>query len=145
METDFGIDYIDDDFDAPEPVAIPKLKKKGASERYEKMTQREHILLRPDTFIGSVEEQTDKLWVWEDGQGMVCRNVKYTPGLYKIFDEVLVNAADHKQRDSEMDTIKVTIDPASNTVSVMNNGEGTFPFVLSSKPNEAPRTDLGSW
>lgn len=29
------------------------------------------------------------------------------PGLYKIFDEILVNAADNKQRNGGMDTMKV--------------------------------------
>jgi hypothetical protein len=47
------------------------------------------------------------------------------PGLYKIFDEILVNAADNKQRDpSGMTALKVTVDPASNTLSVWNNGRG---------------------
>ncbi|CAI7890970.1 unnamed protein product [Closterium sp. NIES-53] len=40
------------------------------------------------------------------------------PGLYKIFDEILVNAADNKQRDSSMDAIKVTIDTAKNKIQV---------------------------
>ena len=39
----------------------------------------------------------------------VNRKITYNPGLYKIFDEILVNAADNKQRDSSMDTIKVTV------------------------------------
>jgi DNA topoisomerase-2 len=32
------------------------------------------------------------------------------PGLFKIFDEVLVNAADNFQRDKTMNHMKVTID-----------------------------------
>jgi DNA topoisomerase-2 len=44
--------------------------------------------------------------------------------LYKIFDEILVNAADNKQRDASMDALKVTIDAESNTISVYNNGAG---------------------
>lgn len=38
------------------------------------------------------------------------QNIAYVPGLYKIFDEILVNAADNKVRDPSMDTIRVTID-----------------------------------
>jgi DNA topoisomerase-2 len=53
---------------------------------------------------------------------MVERECEYVPGLYKIFDEILVNAADNKQRDPRMDTIKVNIDVESGTISVMNNG-----------------------
>ncbi len=45
------------------------------------------------------------------------------PGLYKIFDEILVNAADNKQRDASMNRLEVSIDAASNTISVCNNGK----------------------
>ncbi len=41
------------------------------------------------------------------------RSVSFVPGLYKIFDEILVNAADNKVRDPTMDTVKVVIDPVS--------------------------------
>ena len=37
---------------------------------------------------------------------MVQRDTTYVPGFYKIFDEIMVNAADNKQRDPKMDTIK---------------------------------------
>ena len=55
---------------------------------------------------------------------MEMREVSYVPGLYKIFDEILVNAADNKQRDKNMDTIKVVIDRERGRISVYNNGRG---------------------
>jgi DNA topoisomerase-2 len=92
---------------------------------YDKKTQLEHILLRPDTYIGSVEQTTEQMWVWDSLQEkMVYRNITYNPGLYKIFDEIIVNAADNKQRDDSMDTIKVEIDAVAGTISVLNNGMG---------------------
>ena len=33
-------------------------------EIYSKVTQYEHILTRPDTYIGSLEFQKEKLWVF---------------------------------------------------------------------------------
>ena len=55
------------------------------------------------------------MWVWdqdqENGTGkMVFRDIKYVPGLYKIFDEILVNAMDNKQRDNSMSCIRLNID-----------------------------------
>ena len=97
--------------------------KKTIEEMYQKKTQLEHILLRPDTYVGSVEKHTQTLWVYENDE-MVHRAVSYVPGLYKIFDEILVNAADNKQRDPSMDALKVTINAEANTVSVFNNGDG---------------------
>lgn len=46
----------------------------------------------------------------EEAGVMEQRDLTYVPGLYKIFDEILVNAADNKQRDSNMNCIKIDID-----------------------------------
>ncbi|XP_053309039.1 DNA topoisomerase 2-alpha [Spea bombifrons] len=110
-------------------TSVDKVKKRDdkrlSVERiYQKKTQLEHILLRPDTYIGSVEPVTQQMWVYDEGEGLNCRDVTFVPGLYKIFDEILVNAADNKQRDPSMSCIKITIDPENNTISVWNNGKG---------------------
>ena len=52
------------------------------------------------------------MWI-HNGEKMELKNISYPPGLYKIFDEILVNAADHKVRDASMDTLKVNIDVVS--------------------------------
>ncbi|KAJ3316673.1 DNA topoisomerase 2, partial [Blyttiomyces sp. JEL0837] len=91
---------------------------------YQKKTQLEHILLRPDTYIGSVESVQCPMWVVDDNGRMVYRTINYVPGLFKIFDEILVNAADNKIRDKDMDVIKVNINRETNTISIYNNGKG---------------------
>ncbi|XP_022152632.1 DNA topoisomerase 2 isoform X2 [Momordica charantia] len=103
--------------------SAPAGPKKTIEEMYQKKTQLEHILLRPDTYVGSIEKHTQNLWVYENDK-MVHRSVTYVPGLYKIFDEILVNAADNKQRDPSMDSVKVVIDVEQNCISVFNNGDG---------------------
>ena len=80
------------------------------------LLQLEHILLRPDTYIGSTEKQTQQLWV-HDGERMVFKNIGFVPGLYKIFDEILVNASDNKVRDASMDTLRVDIDVVGAAVA----------------------------
>src|SRR5580700_5172324 len=52
------------------------------------------------------------------------RDVKIVPGLYKIFDEILVNAADNKIRDPNMDHIKVNVDRENGSITIWNNGRG---------------------
>lgn len=115
-------------------------------------------MLRPDTYIGSVEFVKELIWVYQppapvepvepmDGESppktptssatsgkMVQREISYVPGLYKIFDEILVNAADNKQRDKTMTCIKIDINPETNTVSVWNNGAG-IPVVMHKDEN----------
>eukprot|EP00731_Ephydatia_muelleri_P019883 Em0012g708a len=113
---------------------LDEAKKRLSVERiYQKKTQLEHILLRPDTYIGSVEEAAQPMYVYdEEKDAIVCRQVSFVPGLYKIFDEILVNAADNKQRDPSMTMIKITIDPENNLISVWNNGRG-IPVEMHSK------------
>ncbi|KAJ3381472.1 DNA topoisomerase 2 [Lobulomyces angularis] len=86
-----------------------------------KKTQLEHILLRPDTYIGSIEAQDALMWIEKDGM-LSQKNISFCPGLYKIFDEILSNASDNKIRDPSMTTIKVTIDDFK--ISVYNDGKG---------------------
>ena len=108
-----------------------KNKKKDLAKMYQKKSQIEHILLRPDTYIGSIEVSTSTLWVWDESSGAIIRKeINYVPGLYKIFDEILVNAVDnfHKCSDT-MDTIKVKIDREANLISVWNNGD-TIPVEI---------------
>jgi len=102
-----------------------KSAEKTIEEVYQKKTQLEHVLLRPDTYVGSVEPLKEKLWVYDsEKQGMVYRDITYVPGLYKIVDEILVNAADNKVRDPKMNTIKVNINKEEGTISIYNNGKG---------------------
>ena len=61
-------------------------------------------------FVGSTEKQQQKLWV-HDSEQLVLKDIEYVPGLYKIFDEILVNAADNKVRDPKMNRVEVNIDP----------------------------------
>ncbi|KAK7113702.1 DNA topoisomerase 2-alpha-like isoform X1 [Littorina saxatilis] len=108
------------------PKSSKAADKRMSVERiYQKKTQLEHILLRPDTYIGSVEHVTQQMWVMdEESSKMDFREISFVPGLYKIFDEIIVNAADNKVRDQTMDMIKIDIDPESGKIRIWNNGKG---------------------
>jgi len=93
----------------------------AVSRKYQKQSHLEHIKTRPDTYIGSCESRTEPMWVVDAGK-MVHRPVTYVPGLYKIFDEILVNAADNKQRDPGMKFVKVVV--ADDHITVENDGAG---------------------
>lgn len=106
---------------------------KTVEEIYQKKTPKEHILLRPDTYIGSVDRDSQSMYVWDEDSGrIVLKTVSFVPGLYKIFDEILVNAADNKIRDKRMTVLAVEIDRSTNTISVFNNGTG-IPIEMHSK------------
>ena len=112
-----------------------KEKKETIEEQYQKVTQYEHILKRPDSYIGSIEFQKERLWVYNsETEKLEFREVKYVPGLFKIFDEILVNAADNYQNDKSMKYIKVTIDRDKNTIKIKNGGRG-IPIEIHKKYN----------
>lgn len=98
---------------------------KTIEQTYQKKTPKEHILLRPDTYIGAIDKDVQSMYVWDDSkEKIVQKSISYVPGLYKIFDEILVNAADNKMRDKSMNTLKVTISKENNEISILNNGKG---------------------
>jgi DNA topoisomerase-2 len=105
------------------------MAKKSVAENYKKLTQREHILQLPDTYIGSRDSHREARWIWDATDKRMCwREVEFNPGLFKIFDELIVNALDHVVRQAAAeDKIKrvtklvVTLTPTSFTV--WNDGE----------------------
>jgi DNA topoisomerase-2 len=73
------------------------------------------------------------MWVYNsESESMEFRQVSFVPGLYKIFDEIVVNAADNKHNDKNMNEIRVTISRENGEISVWNNGRG-IPIEIHSK------------
>ena len=104
---------------------------------YQKLKHEEHILTIPDTYIGSVEKNEGLFWEFNDTDTKVFKKtMTIIPGLYKIFDEILVNAYDQyirlmqrlsKEKKNSLNlvrNIKVDIDQESGEISVYNDGEG---------------------
>jgi len=105
---------------------------KTVEETFVKKTQLEHIIDIPDTYIGSIEKTDIDTWIYDDdSEKIIYKNIKYIPGLYKIFDEVLVNAIDQHVRTendekivNKVNIIKVNFDDNNQTITIYNNGEG---------------------
>ena len=96
---------------------------------YEKVTQHQHILLRPDTYIGSVEPIIQELLVFKDGKLQYITFQDFVPGFYKIIDEIVVNAIDQRtntknsrKKDERMDTLMIKMN--ENQIIIANNGRG---------------------
>lgn len=75
-----------------------KLSKNDSvlAEQYQQKTDKQHILDNPDTYIGSVENVDANMWVYNDETKRIdFKEIEYIPGLYKLFDEGIVNCRDH--------------------------------------------------
>jgi DNA topoisomerase-2 len=76
---------------------------------YERLTHVEHILKRPDTYVGSLQPESSTYWtrVADHFEPTVCH---VSPALVKIFDEVLVNAVDqYSLHGKRVHRIKVSV------------------------------------
>jgi DNA topoisomerase-2 len=102
------------------------------AKQYQKKTDKEHILDNPDTYTGSMEQVSTELHVLESDSKVVSKEIHYIPGLYKLFDEAIVNCHDHAIRTSllpksethfPVTTIEVTI-CEDGTMSFYNDGNG---------------------
>ena len=108
--------------------------------KYQKMTDREHILKKPDTYIGTIEPAETTEYVMDavataTAPMLTRRGVTYIPGLYKLFDEGMVNMRDHVVRQAQavadgkpdslpVTTLEVEIDSADGTIHMTNDGNG---------------------
>ena len=96
--------------------------------KYVKLNPREHVLTRPGMYIGSLEPDAANTWVYSNNE-MQKKDIQYVSGLYKIFDEILVNVLDHivrlKSHEDGKKVKEVKINIAEDgTITVYNDGEG---------------------
>jgi len=92
--------------------------------KYIKLSQREHILKRSETYIGSKVSQKTPLYVIKETDlseiKVEKQEVLNNPAFIKLFDEILTNASDHAIRTNKVKSIKVDID--HDKISVKNDG-----------------------
>ena len=90
--------------------------------KYAKISQTDHILLRPGMYIGSITPETETYWTCEIDK-FKPNAIRVSPGLIKIFDEILVNAIDqHSIHHKKINEIKIEFN--NESISVLNYGVG---------------------
>ena len=106
-------------------------KKMKVEEEYEEKDLRTHIYETTDTYAGSDQLIKAPLAIMKEGEKNISlQDTEYIPVIYKMFDEIIVNARDQRERlkDREgavqLTEIKVDINKETGVVSVYNNGDG---------------------
>ena len=116
-------------------VEISSITGKSINETYQSKELRQHIYDTPDTYVGSIDQSQEEMWVMNSETGLMEeRSIKFVEGFYKIFDEILVNAIDHHHRINEkiktnpklkpVTCIRVDLDSEKGWISIENNGDG---------------------
>ena len=105
------------------------------SKKYQKKSAIEHVLDNPDTYIGSIEKiESHQHILNESGNRIIEKNIEYIPGLFKLFDEGIVNCRDHVVRMLQaissgqtnclpVSNIEITI-AEDGTITMLNDGNG---------------------
>ena len=105
------------------------------SKKYQKKSAIQHILDAPDTYVGSIEKVESLQHILnESGDKIIEKNIEYIPGLFKLFDEGIVNCRDHVVRMLQaivagqpncipVSNIEVTISE-DGTITMLNDGNG---------------------
>lgn len=138
-----------------------KTKEKTDSEVYQKLSQKEHILKRPDMYLGSINNVEEEKWVIEknenenenqtslDNESTVSSQknsintnlivnrklVKYNKGLEQCVVELITNAVDHARRTlvQNVDLVtRIDINLTKDSFSIKNNGKG-IPITIHDK------------
>ena len=109
------------------------------AQKYQRKTDKQHVLDNPGMYIGSIEVVNTDIWVFTTGDEddkkpdkIEQKTITYIPALYKLFDEVIVNARDHVIRmiqsthpDKKLVTsIEITINEQTGMITITNDGNG---------------------
>ena len=111
------------------------LEQNDLAQMYQMKTDKQHVLDNPDTYTGSMDLTDYDTFIYdEESKAIVAKQITIIPGLYKLFDEGIVNCRDHCVRmqafitDKKEDTLPVTaiqIDIAPDgTITMTNDGNG---------------------
>ena len=90
---------------------------------YQKKTDKQHILDNPDTYIGSIENIDTDYWVYKNDK-IVSENIMLIPGLFKLFDEGIVNCRDHviRMKQKIKDNVPSSIPVSNIDISIEDDG-----------------------
>jgi DNA topoisomerase II len=98
---------------------------------YTKLSQIEHVLKRPGMYIGSIDKEISIMDIFQNNK-IIEKEIEYSPGLYKLYDEIISNAYDEAIRNKNVKNIYVSI--IDNTISIMNDGSSVG-IVMDKKNN----------
>lgn len=102
---------------------------------YQKKTDKQHVLDNPDTYTGSMTTTEYDTYVFDSETNTIKpKQITIIPGLYKLFDEGIVNSRDHYVRmnqamnDCKQNTIPVSYIHVSisddGVITIRNDGNG---------------------
>lgn len=93
-----------------------------SKEDYKCMDHVQHVLERSGMYIGDISKNEFREWVLDSNTGLMKKkNVSYSKGLLKIFDEIVSNTQDvYNKYNTQVKNVVISV--SSDTISVFNDG-----------------------
>ena len=91
------------------------------NKKYQLLSEVEHVIRRPGMYIGSTKPHQSQEWLQNSENRFEKTEVEFNPGFLKLFDEIISNSVDESKRNSNLNTIIVSISPKSE-ISIYDNG-----------------------
>lgn len=88
------------------------------------LTSVEHILVRPNLWIGSVSPSEKETWVLNEDDTISFKKISYTEGLLKICNEAIDNSVDVGTKTNWEKSTKIDITITKDTFTCEDNGTG---------------------
>lgn len=112
---------------------------------YREMNLHQHILARPDTYVGSIREQSTTDYTFKNDT-IQSDTLTYIPAILRLYVEALSNAIDNKFRSDSfgipMRSIKIHVDQSTGETSVWNDGM-TIPVEMNETDTWIPEMIFG--
>jgi len=105
------------------------LKEEDLSKQYQKKSDKQHVLDNPDTYIGSIEKVDTIQNILNENNNLIeSKEILLIPGLYKLFDEGIVNCRDHyvrmKKEENENQVSYISVEVNEDIITMTNDGNG---------------------
>jgi len=100
--------------------------KETIEDQFKKLTDLQHVLDRPDSYVGDIVKRPVELWVFDaTNESMTKMTINISLGAMKVVDEILVNARDVAVRfPGALQRIDVKYDKATGIIEVTDDGPG---------------------
>lgn len=121
----------------------------GKSQKYMKVSGREHILLRPDMYTGSTDPEVSSNTIIDESGLLVTKEFETVSAFLQCVEEIMMNAADrvaafHEENSTIVQKTKtIKIEVTEDYVSVFNDGDGIDSDVVEEYGIHAPELIFG--
>ena len=99
-------------------------KKKYNSDSIKVLTDREHVRLRTQIYLGNTAQVTYSIPIFNK-DSLVVSDVEFTPAVYKAVGEIIDNSVDEfRQTNNKAPVLQITADPILGQYTITDNGRG---------------------